>query len=52
LLYYDEYGWDERFEALCAEILARFVQKFDPKNEKAWVAERNGEVVGAVFCVS
>ena len=51
LLYYDEYGWDERFEALCAEILARFVQKFDPKNEKAWVAERNGEIVGAVFCV-
>ena len=51
LLYYREYDWDERFEALCAEILARFVQKFDAKREKAWVAERNGEIVGAIFCV-
>ena len=51
VLYYEEYGWDERFEALCAEILARFVQNFDPKKEKAWVAERNGEIVGAIFCV-
>lgn len=51
VLYYEEYGWDERFEALCAEILARFVQKFDAKREKAWVAERNGEIVGAIFCV-
>ncbi|HJP86768.1 MAG TPA: GNAT family N-acetyltransferase [Gemmatimonadaceae bacterium] len=51
VLYYHEYGWDERFEALCAEILARFVQHFDPMREKAWVAERNGEIVGAIFCV-
>jgi DNA-binding MarR family transcriptional regulator/GNAT superfamily N-acetyltransferase len=51
VLYYEEYGWDERFEALCAEILARFVQNFDAKHEKAWVAERNGEIVGAIFCV-
>jgi len=51
VLYYQEYGWDERFEALCAEILARFVQKFDATKERAWVAEQNGEIVGAVFCV-
>ena len=51
ILYHDEYGWDERFEALCAEILARFVQNFDAKTEKAWVADRNGEIVGAIFCV-
>jgi len=51
VLYYEEYGWDETFEALCAEILARFVQHFDPKKERAWVAERNGEIAGAIFCV-
>jgi GNAT superfamily N-acetyltransferase len=51
VLYWNEYRWDERFEALCAEILARFVLKFDPQKEKAWVAERHGEIVGAIFCV-
>lgn len=51
ILYYEEYGWDERFEALCAEILAHFVQNFDSKRERAWIAERDGEIVGAIFCV-
>jgi DNA-binding MarR family transcriptional regulator/GNAT superfamily N-acetyltransferase len=51
IIYYEEYGWDERFEALCGEILARFVQNFDAKHERAWIAERDGEIVGAIFCV-
>ncbi len=51
IIYYEEYGWDERFEALCAEILAQFVQNFDAKWERAWIAERDGEVVGSIFCV-
>ncbi len=51
IIYYEEYGWDERFEALCAEILAQFVQNFDAKQERAWIAERDGEIVGSIFCV-
>ncbi|MBZ9796002.1 helix-turn-helix domain-containing GNAT family N-acetyltransferase [Mesorhizobium sp. ES1-4] len=51
LLYAQDYGWDETYEALVAEILANFVKSFDPKWERGWIAEREGEVVGSVFVV-
>ena len=51
MLYAEEYGWDETFEALVAEIAAAFVKNFDPQWERCWIAEREGEVVGSVFIV-
>ena len=51
VLYAEEYGWDERFEALVAEIVAKFIREYDPKLERCWMAERDGENVGCVFLV-
>ncbi|MCK6628876.1 MAG: helix-turn-helix domain-containing GNAT family N-acetyltransferase [Anaerolineae bacterium] len=50
-LYAEEYGWNEQFEALVAEIVAQFIQNFDPQRERCWIAEKNGENVGSVFLV-
>lgn len=50
-LYAEEYGWDQSFEALVADILARFVQNFVPGRERGWIADSGGAVVGSVFVV-
>jgi DNA-binding MarR family transcriptional regulator/GNAT superfamily N-acetyltransferase len=49
ILYAEEYGWDETYEALAAEIVAQFIKNYDPKRERCWIAERDGARVGAVF---
>lgn len=51
VLYAQEYGWNNEFEALAAEIGAKFIREFDPAFERAWIAERDRQIVGAVFVV-
>jgi DNA-binding MarR family transcriptional regulator/GNAT superfamily N-acetyltransferase len=51
VLYAQEYGWDERYEALISRIVADFIDRFDSRRERCWIAERNGEIVGSVFLI-
>ncbi|GKT26664.1 helix-turn-helix domain-containing GNAT family N-acetyltransferase [Acidovorax sp. SUPP3334] len=49
--YWREYGWNQEFEALVAEIAARFVREFRPGFDKCWIAEIDGARMGAAFVV-
>jgi len=50
-LYAREYQWNWEFEALVAEIVAKYLREFDPPRERCWIAEKDGAVVGSVFVV-
>jgi len=49
VLYAQEYGWDEHFEALVAQIVADFINHYNPARERCWIAEMDGEIIGSVF---
>jgi DNA-binding MarR family transcriptional regulator/N-acetylglutamate synthase-like GNAT family acetyltransferase len=51
VLYAQEYGWDHRFEALVAQIVADFINNFKPTRERCWIAEVDGGIVASVFVV-
>jgi DNA-binding MarR family transcriptional regulator/GNAT superfamily N-acetyltransferase len=49
ILYRQEFGWNERFEGLVAEIVSQFIARYDPAVERCWIAEQAGRRVGCVF---
>src|SRR3974377_1281376 len=51
VLYAQEYGWNEHFEALVAQIVSDFIKNYNPGRECCWIAEMDGEIVGSVFVV-
>jgi DNA-binding MarR family transcriptional regulator/GNAT superfamily N-acetyltransferase len=51
-LYAREYDWNCEFEALVAEIAAKFLRDFDPARERCWITERDGIRLGCIFLVA
>ncbi|KIX02488.1 uncharacterized protein Z518_08429 [Rhinocladiella mackenziei CBS 650.93] len=47
-LYAEEYGWNERFEALVARVAADFLENYKPTLERCWLAERDGTFLGSI----
>lgn len=46
-----EYGYDQRFEGVVAEVVAHFIRHFDPRRERCWIAQQGGRIVGSVMLV-
>jgi len=51
VLYNLEYGWNQDFEILLAEIFAEMMKTFDPRHDGGWIVERDGDIMGSVFVV-
>lgn len=51
-LYHAEYGWDARFEALVADVVAGYLRGHDPRRERCWIAQRDGRRLGCVMLVA
>lgn len=49
-LYAEAEGFDATFEGVVAEILGDFLQHRDSSCEQGWIAERDGQRLGSVFC--
>lgn len=50
-IYTAEYGWDDTFEAMVAEIASNFLRNFIPKSECCWIAEQEGRQIGSAMIV-
>lgn len=47
--YSREYGWNQNFEALVADVVAKVLKTFNPQRERVWIAERDGARVGSII---
>lgn len=50
-LHAQENDWNEQYEALVAQTVADYLNNFNPKKDCCWIAEKDGENVGAVFMI-
>lgn len=50
-IYAEEYHWNERFESLVAKIISKFLDNYDSRYERCWIAEMERQRVGSVFLV-
>ncbi|AYG66603.1 MULTISPECIES: helix-turn-helix domain-containing GNAT family N-acetyltransferase [unclassified Rhizobium] len=47
--YTEEFGWDDRFEGLVAEVAGKFLSNFNPQKDRCWIAEQGGLNVGSAM---
>ena len=48
---YADYGWGRPMEILQGEVTTAFLRDFKPDREQCWIAERAGQMAGAILLV-
>ena len=48
---YADYGWGRPMEILQGEVTTAFLRDFKPGREQCWIAERAGQMAGAILLV-
>ncbi len=51
-VYDEQFGWNAEMEALVARIVADYATDHDESREAGWIAEKDGNRVGSVFCMA
>lgn len=51
VLYAEEFGFDHTFESYVAEALGEFGRLYRPGQDRLWLAERDGRLVGSIGIV-
>jgi GNAT superfamily N-acetyltransferase len=51
VLYAAEHGYGIQFESYVAEGIHEFYSRYDPARDRAWICERDGVMVGSLFCM-
>ena len=51
-VYAEQFGWNAEMETLVARIVADYATEHDSTREAGWIAEKDGERVGSVFCLA
>jgi len=51
VLYADEYGFNDQFDAYVAKGMAQFIDNYNPQKEHLWLVEKNSKIVGSVAIV-
>ncbi len=50
-LYARDEGFDDTFGPLVATVVDDFLKNHDPACERGWIAQKNGDPLGSIFCV-
>jgi len=50
-LYSEEYGFNLFFESFVAESFSEFYSNHNPQQDRIWICEDNGKIIGSLFLV-
>ena len=51
-LYNQEYGYGLEFEKYVAKGVLEFWKNYDPRKDRVWICEHDGQIIGSLFLMN